>query len=48
VLVLAEQQFAKDSRHDQGMAAMPAPDDDHAAATQDIDRLFAKAWSIDL
>ncbi|HEV3443286.1 MAG TPA: TIGR03118 family protein [Gemmataceae bacterium] len=47
-LTLAEQQFAKDSRHDQGMAAMTAPGAHHAAAMQNIDRLFAAGWNFDL
>jgi hypothetical protein len=47
-LILAEQQFAKDSRHDQGMAAMTAPGAHHAAAMQNIDRLFAAGWNFDL
>jgi hypothetical protein len=40
-LVLAEQQFAQDSHDGQAMAAMPAPGAGHAAAIQDVDRLFA-------
>jgi hypothetical protein len=46
--VLAEKQFAQDSRHDQGMAAMPAPGAGHAAAMKDIDQLFAAGGSFDL
>jgi hypothetical protein len=43
-LALAEQQFAQDSRRDQGMAATPAPG---AAedATRNLDRLFAEGWT---
>jgi uncharacterized protein (TIGR03118 family) len=47
-LVLAEQQFAQDSGHDQGMATMPAAGASHAAAMRDVDRLFAAVWSPDL
>jgi uncharacterized protein (TIGR03118 family) len=47
VLGLTEQQFAQDSRHDHGAAATPAQGARHAAATQDIDRLFAAGWSSD-
>jgi uncharacterized protein (TIGR03118 family) len=47
-LVTAEKQFAEDSRDDQGMAALPAPAAGHAAAMQDLDRLFAAVWSLDL
>jgi len=36
------------SRHDQRMAARPAPRARHTAATQDIDRLFAAAWNSDM
>jgi uncharacterized protein (TIGR03118 family) len=48
VLVLAEHQFAKDSRHDQGMAVTPAPAAGHAVTMQDIDRLFAADLTIDM
>jgi hypothetical protein len=41
-LVLAEQQFAQDSRRDQGVAAMPALGAGDASTMQDIDRLFAQ------
>jgi uncharacterized protein (TIGR03118 family) len=50
-LVLAEQQFAQDSRHDQGSrhdhgkADRPAPGTGDAAAIQNIDRLFASLAS---
>jgi uncharacterized protein (TIGR03118 family) len=44
-LALAEQQFLKDSRHDQGMAATPAPGAGQGASVQDIDRLFASLAS---
>jgi uncharacterized protein (TIGR03118 family) len=47
-LALAEQQFAQDSRHDRATAAMPAPAAGHAAAMQEIDRLFAAGGSVDL
>jgi uncharacterized protein (TIGR03118 family) len=47
-LVLAQQQFAQDGRHDQGMTAIPAPAADHAAAMQEIDQLFAAGESVDL
>jgi hypothetical protein len=43
-LVLAQKQFAQDSRHDPGMAAMPAPGTGHDAPTQTLDRLFAAGW----
>jgi hypothetical protein len=46
-LVEAEQQFARDDGHDQGMAARLALGTHHAAPTQDIDRLFAAGWSFD-
>jgi uncharacterized protein (TIGR03118 family) len=46
-LALAEQQFAQDSRRDQGTAGRPAPGARHAAATQDIDQLFAAGWGSD-
>ena len=40
-LASAEQQFAQDSRHDQGAAATPAAIGHQAAPAQDIDQLFA-------
>jgi len=40
-LASAEQQFAQDSRHDEGAAAMPAAIGHQAAPAQDIDQLFA-------
>jgi len=44
----AERQFAQQSHHDQRMATRPAPRARHAAATQDIDRLFAADWDSDM
>jgi uncharacterized protein (TIGR03118 family) len=41
----AEQQFAQDSSHDQGTAATPAPPAGQAAATQNLDHLFAEGWT---
>ena len=35
------------SRHDQRMASSPAPGARHAAATQNIDQLFAAGWNSD-
>jgi uncharacterized protein (TIGR03118 family) len=47
-LVLAQRQFAQDSRHDQGMAARPAPGARNAATVQDTDQLFAADSTIDM
>jgi len=44
-LVLAEQQFAQDSRQDHGNAALPAQGTSDAAAIQNLDRLFASLAS---
>jgi uncharacterized protein (TIGR03118 family) len=44
-LVLAEQQFAQDSRHDHGKADGPASGGGDAAAIQNLDRLFASLAS---
>jgi hypothetical protein len=46
-LVLAEQPFAQDSRHDPQMTASPASGGLQSAATQDIDQLFAAGLGFD-